>query len=107
MRKIRDLRRMTVEHPRESGDSLMRQPKKFLEQSQLVHQLERGGMNRVAAEIAVEIPMLFQDDNLHARAGQQVTGHHSGRPATDDYATCADRGTGGRKSQIRGQWEEG
>jgi hypothetical protein len=47
-------------------------------------------MNRVAAEIAVEIRMLFQHRDFHAGAGQQVTGHHSRRAATDDDATRAN-----------------
>jgi len=45
---------------------------------------------RAAAEIAVEISVLFEHRHLHAGARQQVTGHHSRRAATDDDATRAN-----------------
>ena len=69
---------------------LVRQLQEFLEQAELVHQLERGRMNRVAAEIAVEIGVLLQHRHFHAGTRQQITGHHSRRAASDDDATRAN-----------------
>jgi hypothetical protein len=65
--------------------------KEFLEQSELLHQLERGGMNSIAAKIAIEIRMLFQDGHLHTRARQKEPEHHARRPAARHHATCAKR----------------
>jgi len=62
--------------------------KEFLEQIELIHQLERGWMNRVAAEIAQKIGVFFQDNHLHARAREKEAKHHSGRAAANDDATC-------------------
>jgi hypothetical protein len=69
---------------------LVRQPEEFLQQTELVHEIERGRVNRVAAEIAVEICVLLEHRHVHAGAGQQVTGHHSRRPAAHDEATRLD-----------------
>ena len=44
-------------------------------------------MNRVAAEIAVEISMLFQHGHGHAGSGEQITSHHPGWSATHNHAT--------------------
>ena len=51
-------------------DLLMRQLQEPVEEPKLVHQLERRGMNRVAAEVAEEIGVLLQhhDANAGARA---------------------------------------
>jgi len=46
-------------------------------------------VDRVAAEIAKKILMLFQHRHLDAGAGQQEAEHHSGRPAADDTAQSA------------------
>jgi hypothetical protein len=53
-----------------------------------MHQLERGWMNRVAAEIAQEVGVFFQDNHLHACARKKEAKHHSGRAAANDDATC-------------------
>jgi hypothetical protein len=42
-------------------------------------------MNGVTAEVAVEISVLFQDDNRHACPREQIASHHSRRSATDDH----------------------
>jgi hypothetical protein len=42
---------------------LVRAPQEFLQYSQLVHQFERRGVDRIAAEIAQEIAMLFEHDD--------------------------------------------
>ena len=48
-------------------------------------------MNRVAAEIAEEIGVFFQHQNVNARASEQKPKHHSGRAAARDAALCGDQ----------------
>src|SRR4029079_10679890 len=59
---------------------------KLIEQSQLMHQLERRRMNGVAAKIAQEIAVLFQHQDWHVGARQQVPQHHACRAAAGDTA---------------------
>ena len=44
-------------------------------------------MNRIAAEIAVEIGMFFQDSYRHPSTSEQIASHHPGWSATYDHAT--------------------
>ena len=46
-------------------------------------------MDRIAAEIAKEIGVLFQNDHLNAGAREEVASHHSGRSAADNDAASA------------------
>jgi hypothetical protein len=55
-----------------------------------MHQLQRGGVNHVAAEIAEKIGMLFQNENVDARPGEKHPKQHSRRPAPNDTATGPD-----------------
>ena len=73
-------------------DLLMRQLEEFIEQPELVHEFERGRMNGVAAEIAEEIGVLLQHDDIHPGARQEKAEHHSGRSAPGDAAFGGDRG---------------
>ena len=50
-----------------------------LGEAQLVHQVEGGGVDRVAAEVAEEIRVLLQHGDVDARAGEEQSGHHPGR----------------------------
>jgi len=65
---------------------LMGALQKLFQDSKLIHQLQRGGMNGVAPKVAQKVSVLFEDDDLDARARQQKAEHHSGRPAADDTA---------------------
>jgi hypothetical protein len=65
---------------------LVRQPQERLEQAELVDHLERGGVDRVAAEVAQEVGVLLEDQDLDAGPGQQEAEHHPGRPAAHDAA---------------------
>jgi hypothetical protein len=66
---------------------LMRPLEELLQDSEFVHQLESRRMNRIAAEIAEEIGMLFEHDDIHPRTSQKKTGDHPGRPSARDAAT--------------------
>ena len=64
----------------------MRQMEQAVEQAELVHDLERGGMDGVAAEVAVEVGMLFEHGDINAGAGEQQAEHHAGGAAAYDAA---------------------
>ncbi len=74
----------------EPFDFLVRQLQKLVEQPELVHQFERRGMNGVAAKVAEEIRVLFQNDNVDAGARQQKSQHDAGRPAAGNAAGGRD-----------------
>ena len=69
---------------------LMRQLEELVEQAELVHDLERRGMDGVAAEVAQEIGVLLEHHHLDAGAGEQIAQHHAGGPAAGDAAACGD-----------------
>ena len=50
---------------------LVRALEEIVEDAKLVHHLERRGMDGVAAEVAQEIGVLFQHDDIDAGAGEQ------------------------------------
>jgi len=60
---------------------VVRAREKGVEQPQLGHQLERGGVDRVAAKVAQEIAVLFDHDGADPGASEEQPGHHPGRPA--------------------------
>jgi len=68
------------------GHSLMRELKELIEQAKLVHDLEGGGMDGVAAEIAEEVFVLLEHEDIDPRAGQQEAEHDARRPPADDAA---------------------
>src|SRR5208283_2959719 len=55
-------------------------------QPEIVEQLERGRMDRVAAKIAKEIRVLFEQEDIDAGARQKKSRHHAGWPAAGDAA---------------------
>ena len=65
---------------------VVRQLQQVVEQPQLVHHLERRGMDGVAAEVAQEVGVLLQHHDVDAGARQQQPEHHAGRTAAGDAA---------------------
>ena len=65
---------------RRSDAPCVRQPQEALEQAELVHQLERGRVDRVAAEVAQEIRVLLEHDGLDAGAGEEKADHQPAGP---------------------------
>ena len=57
-----------------------------------MQKLEGGRMNGVAAEIAVEIGVFFQNNDVHSGARQQKTGHYARWSAADNEAAGPDLG---------------
>ena len=72
-------------------DLLVRQLEELVEQPELVHQLQRRGMDGVAAKVAQEIRVLLEHDDIDAGAREQEAEHHPGRSAAGDAASGADR----------------
>ncbi len=56
----------------------------LLQQAELGHELDGGGMNGIAAEIAQEILVLLEHRDLNPGTGEEKAEHHARRPATDD-----------------------
>ena len=83
---------MTIKYSTYFAQFLVGQPKKFLEQSELMQEFEGGRMNGVAAEIAVEIGVFFQNNNIHSGARQEIAGHHTRWSTADNEAAGSDLG---------------
>ena len=62
------------------------QLKQLVREAKLVQDLHDRGVQRVAAEVAVEVAVGFQQHHRHALAGQQQREHRAGRPGTHDAA---------------------
>lgn len=69
----------------------MRQLQKFLEQTKLVQHLQRGWMHGVAAKIAKEVRVLFENNRVHSRSRQQISQQHARRSAAHDTAGSLKR----------------
>ena len=59
----------------------------LVEQAELVHQLERRGMDGVAAEIAQEVGVLLEHDDVDAGARQQEAEHERSHQITTNRET--------------------
>ena len=83
---------------------LMRQPQELLQDPELVHQLERGGVDGVAPEVAQEVRVLLQHQHGHSGPGQEQAQHHAGGAAARDAAADRPRGArhGAPMLQCRG-----
>src|SRR5262249_52714379 len=71
--------------PGQFADFLMGAFEELVKQAELVDEIERRRMDRVAAKVSQEIGVLFEHDDINAHARQQEAQHHAGR-ASADYA---------------------
>src|SRR5437870_1207473 len=69
----------------------MRAFEKIFEETELVHHLERGRMNRVTAKVAQKIRVFLQDYDVDPGARQQKPKHHSRRPTPGNAASSVYR----------------
>ena len=90
-REIADRGARLAEHALHAIDLLVRQAQELVEKSQFLHDVERRGMDRVAAKVAQEIGVLLEHHDVDAGARQQKSQHHPRRPAAGDAATCGNR----------------
>ena len=76
MSEIEHLQARVTDLNGEPLEFLMRYFEELVEQTELIHQLERRGMYGVAAKIAEKIGMLLQNDHVDAGAGEKKAQHH-------------------------------
>src|SRR5438552_9888664 len=86
--EISDWHDLAINHTSQLAHFLMRLFQELVEHPELMHQLERRWMNGVAAKIAVEISVFFENSDGHASSCEQITSHHTCRPAARDHAAC-------------------
>ena len=65
---------------------LVRPLQELVEQTELVQDLERRRMDRVAAEIPEEVAVLLEHDNVDSRPSEQEAEHHPRGAAARDAA---------------------
>src|SRR5262249_7368769 len=84
---------------RERVDPALRDLSKLLHQAELVHELQRRRVDRVAAEVAKEVAVLLEDGDLDPCSGEQEPQHHPRWSSTND--------DGGRTLRIDGVLQMG
>ena len=99
MGEVGDLDHVIPDLRAELAHLLVRPFQEFIEHAELVQDLQRRGVDRVAAEIAEEILMLLQDDHVDAGAREQIAEHHTGGTAAGDGAICGE-GLGGHGAAV-------
>ena len=82
--EIHHLQMLGADLPGKRLDLLMRQLQELIDEARFADQLKGRRVDRVAAEIAEEIGVFFQHDNVNARARQQKSQHHSRGAAAGD-----------------------
>jgi len=100
--ELRDGEGLASDDHGEGGYLLMALDEKLVEKAELVHQLEGGGMDGVAAEVAEEVGVFLEDGDVDAGAREEEAEHHAGGASADDAAGSGDlRGLG---VGHRGEW---
>src|ERR1700730_12141256 len=64
----------------------MRNAQNLVEKAELVHQLESGRVDGIAAEIAKKVCVFFEEEDFDASAGEEEAEHHAGGAAAYDAA---------------------
>ncbi len=75
----------------ERRDLGVRDGEELLEEAELVEEIERGGVDGVAAEVAEEVFVFFEDCNLDAGAGEEEAQHDARGSSADDAAGGGER----------------
>ena len=84
VRKIRERHIVIADLALEHAQLLMRPLEEVVEHTELMHDLERGGMDGVAAKVAEEIGVFLQHNDVDVGAGKEEAEHHAGRSAAGD-----------------------
>jgi len=71
MGEIRDFNKSISDLRAERWYFLMGALQKFLQEAELMHDLQRRGMNGIPAKIAQEICVLLENQNGNSRSGQE------------------------------------
>jgi len=72
-----------------------------------VEELKRGRVDGVAAEVAEEVFVFFEDGNFDSGAGEEEAEHDSGGASTDDAAGGVQGGAGSgghRAARVTTGW---
>src|SRR5579864_1095427 len=91
MREITDGSGFATDLAGKSLDFLMRTLEEVVENAEFMHELERRGMDGVAAKIAKKVRVLFEYENVDAHAGEEKAQHHARGAASRDAAAGAER----------------
>src|SRR6202162_6162467 len=84
--KIRDGDRKIVHDGTDFQKRLMRDAQELVEKTQFVNQLEGVRVNGIAAKIAEEVGVFFEDEDFNASAGDQEAKDHASGAASCDAA---------------------
>src|SRR5262249_60363113 len=82
--EIRESISPTAEICADAASFLVRQLEELVEQTELAHHVEGRGMDDVAAEVAQEVAMLLEHDDVDAGAREQEPEHEPARSASND-----------------------
>jgi hypothetical protein len=69
----------------------MRALQELIQNAEFVHEFKRRRMDGVAAEIAQEVCMLFEHDNVNALARKKKAQHYAGGTASGNATASVDR----------------
>ena len=94
--EVRHRKGLVADRHRESLDLLVRKPEEAVQQPELVQHLQRRRVDRVAAEVAQEVGVLLEDDDLDTGAREEQAEHHAGRAPAGDAAGGRDLLVAGR-----------
>ncbi|MND96221.1 hypothetical protein D3C80_885050 [compost metagenome] len=78
--KIRDRDTFAADNRIQPRRARMRQAEELVDETQLLHQFKRGGVDGIAAKIAQEIPVFLDHRHIYTAAGKQQAKHHTRRP---------------------------
>ena len=92
VREVDERERLLASHDAEGFDSLVWEGEEGVEEAEFFEDFERGGVHGVAAEIAVEVFVFFEDGDVDARAGELEAKHHAGGASAYDAACCLEWG---------------
>ena len=70
----------------EGGDLIVRKGEEGFEEAELVHEVESGRVDGVAAEVAEEVLVFLEDGDMVTSAGEEESEHHAGRTSAYDAA---------------------
>ena len=92
VREVADLEPASSDDGRDTVYLGMANLEELVEEAKFVHQLQRGGMDGIAAKIAEEVLVLFEHGDGEPGAGEQKAEHDTGWTSTDDAGGLHDAG---------------
>jgi hypothetical protein len=69
---------------------LMRAFQELVQNTEFMHNLECGGMDRIPAKITQEIGVLLEHEHIDAHTRKKKTRHHAGRATSSNAAASVD-----------------